>query len=559
MLSVPAVFAAAFALSRSPAQADGRLFEADLHAAYAVGVVPNFVRDFNQPFDAWGMKYKSDKYRAFLAEMAAKGVPRTTFTQIYYPAVKGEGVVSNRAATTIPAPLPAAASGRQVTISDMIAGSEILAGVLGSDELAESPTFQNWDGYPYQAFVDAPMAEGRFPLIILVHGLGGSVHTFASAAEYLASQGYIAVTVSLTSDSASSPFAEDPSSPAFGLSDEEKQRIYRLRSQEAASTVFANFYKLLFGYDKPLPEGGGAPSMSELVAQPDGAARAGQSQADLFEQRAADAARVIAEMKYLNESEALCKAALEHSGYSKPLCGRFEGRIDVSKIGIMGHSLGSMTSQAAAAFHEDVDTVIGFNNGMPRMWEPWGGFPGDPVGDLPAGVNKPFLLVIGSDDHFVHNVFREIHWQLFKAAGGDPRENYPLALEQPWPTADNPQPVARASYERAAAEKMLLVFRDEGHDSAMDDVREHFVPGTVIQGNRVPLSPDIAQPETYEILGWIKDGGYDVYLPHLMRNYFAVNWFNWILKGDESARSRLIDHPFAHGVKAMMQRGVAPE
>ena len=558
MRSLLSITAVAVALSQSPVHADGHLRGADLSAVYAAGVVTNFVQDINQPFDPWGMKYKSEEYRSFLKEMAAQGVPHTTFTQIYYPAVKGEGVVSNRAATTIPAPLPVAASGRQVTTADMLAGSEILAGVLGGNPMTVGMTFQDWDGNPYQAFVDAPMAEGRFPLIILVHGLGGSVHTLASAAEYFASQGYIAVTVSLTSDSASSPFAEDPSSPAFGFSDEEKKRIYELRLLQSGFSVFTNFYKFLFGYDKPLPESG-SPPMSELVAPPDGAARSGQAQADLFEQRVADVARVIAEMKYLNESEALCKAALEHSGYSEPLCGRFAGRIDVGNIGMIGHSLGSMTSQAAAAFYEDVDTAIGFNNGMPRTWEPWGGFPGDQVGDLPAGVSKPVMLVIGSDDHFVHGVFRGMHWQLFKAVGGDPRENYPLPLEQPWPTADNPQPVARAAYERATAEKMLLTFRDEGHSSAMDDVKDHFVPGTVIQGNRVPLSPDIAQSEAYEVLGWIKDGGYDVYLPHLMRNYFAVNWFDWILKGDESARSRLIDHPFAHGVQAMMQSGVAPE
>lgn len=520
-----------------------------MRAEFAVGVVPNFVRDFSQPFDAWGMKYKSDDYRAFLAEMAAKGVPHTTFTHIYYPAVKGKGVVSNRAATTIPAPLPAAASGLQMTPADMFAGSKAMAGMA----------YQDWSSNPYQAFIDAPIADGQFPLIILVHGLGGSVHTFASAAEYFASQGYIVVTVSLTSESAASPFAEDPSSPAFGLSDEEKQRIYGLRQQEGGASVFANFMRLLFGYDKPLPTDGEMPPISELVAQPDGAARSGQSQADLFEQRVADVARVIAEMKYLNESEALCSAALEHSGYTKPLCGRFAGRIDVSNIGVMGHSLGSMTAQAAAAFYEDVDAVVGFNNGMPRMWEPWGGLPGDPVDGLPAGVSKPFLLVIGSDDDFVHNVFRRIHWQLFEAAGGDPTQNYPLELEQPWPTADNPQPVARATYERATAEKMLLVFRDQSHISAIDDEKDHFEPGAAIQGNRVPLSPSLVQPENYEILGWIKDGDYDVYLPHLMRNYFAVNWFDWILKGDESARGRLTDHPFDHGVQAMMQRGVSPE
>ena len=55
----------------------------------------------------------------------------------------------------------------------MLAGSEILAGVLGGNPMTVGMTFQDWDGNPYQAFVDAPMAEGRFPLIILVHGLGG--------------------------------------------------------------------------------------------------------------------------------------------------------------------------------------------------------------------------------------------------------------------------------------------------------------------------------------------------------------------------------------------------
>lgn len=82
-------------------------------------------------------------------------------------------------------------------------------------------------------------------------------------------------------------------------------------------------------------------------------------------------------------------------------------------------------AQAAAGFYEDVDTALGFNSGMPRMW-PRGGFPGDPSDGLPAEVSKPFLMIISSNDDFVHMVFRRIHWQMFKAAGGDPRENYPL-------------------------------------------------------------------------------------------------------------------------------------
>lgn len=527
------------------AQAETPLVTADLIPKYAVGVAPNFVRDFNQPFDAWGDKYKSDAYREFLRKAEKAGLPHTTFTQIYYPAVVGKDRGDGRALTTIPAALPAATGGRRMTPADLYGGSRVMA----------ESTMQGWEGNPYQAYVDAPIAEGSFPLVIMIHGLGGSVNTWASAAEYLASQGYFVVTVSLTSDSSASPFLEDPSSPWTGLSEDEKQQIYRLRTTEAFSTVFKNFFGFLFGYEKPIQGMDNFPDPSELTAKANGAVLAARSQVDLFEQRVTDIAQVIAEMKYLNGRETSCRAALERGRFTKPLCGRFTGRIDVEKIGAMGHSLGSMTAQAAAAFYEDVDTVIGFNNGMPRMWEPWSGFPGDPSNHLPAGVSKPFLIIIGSDDDFVHLVFRRIHWQMFEAAGGNPRENYPLVTEQPWPTAENPQPVALSAYARATAEKMLLIFRDENHVSATDDSSDHFKPGTVMKGVRVPLSPD-AVPETYEILGWINEDGRDIYLPHLMRNYFMTNWFDWQLKEDEASRVRLIEHPFMHGVQAMRQSGV---
>ena len=546
ILMLTATLAAALMLQVRAAQAETPLLNADLAPKYAVGVVPNFVRDFNQTFDAWGKKYKSAAYQEFLKKTEAAGVPHTTFTQIYYPATQGKGRAESRARTTVPAALPAAASGRQMTPVDLFGGSRALVEF----------SMKGWEGNPYQAYVGAPMAEGRFPLVIMVHGLAGSVNTWASAAEYLAAQGYIVATVSLTSDSTASPFLEDPSSPWAGsLSDKEKRRIYKLRATEASSTVFRNFFKFMFGQDKQILTPADFPDPSKLVARKNGGALAGQSQADLFEQRVADVARVIAEMKYLNEKEATCRAALEREGFAKPLCGRFAGRIDVDRIGVLGHSLGSMTAQSAAAFYEDVDTAVGFNNGMPRMWEPWGGFPGDPSDGLPAGVSKPLLMVIGSDDDFIHMVFRRIHWQMFKAAGGDPRENYPLAAEQPWPTAENPQPVALSCYKRATAEKMFIIFRDENHGSATDDIGEHFKPGATIKGERVPLSPD-AKPKSYEILGWIKEGGKDVYLPHLMRNYFVTNWFDWQLKDNEAARARLLKHPFARGVQAMRQSGV---
>ena len=548
MLPILPAIAVALTTAASVAGADMRLADADLTPQYAVGVVQNWVRDFNQPFDHFGREYKSDAYQTFLNDMEAQSIPHTVYTNIYYPSPIGVGVSDRRAAEMLPAPLPAATGGTPMTWSDMFGGSDVLA------EMAT----QGMDGNPWQAYSNAPMAEGTFPVVVMVHGLSGSVQTWATAAEYVAAQGYIVVTVSLTSDSMASPFIEDPSSPLAQLSKDQRMAIYQLRASETGGRVFSNFFKFLFDEDLEIQSEEDFPDPNTLTAaEPDGAYRATQMMSDLFEQRVDDVARVITELKYLNENEASCSAALEQFGYSKPLCGRFSGRFDVDHIGVMGHSLGSMTAQAAGAFFEDVDAVIGFNNGMPRTWEPWGGFPGDPQNSLPAGVSKPFLNVIGSDDNFIHMVFRQLHWQWFENAGGDPTKVWPLTTEQPWPTADNPQPVAWSAYERATAEKMHVIFRDQDHGILTDEAIENYQPGAVFQSVRVPFTRDGDQA-VYEMMGWVKEDDRDVFLPHLMRNYFIANWFDWHLKGDETARAHLLAQPFVDGVQALYQEGVSP-
>ena len=538
---------AALAMSFAGGTAAQTLATADPQSDYAVGVASNFVRDFSKPFDTWGRKYKTDAYRTFLDEVEAAGTPRTTFTQIYYPTAKGDGLAAGRAATTLPAPLPAAQTGRQISVADLFMGDHMFAELAFQDAFVEDI---------YQAHADAPVAKGRFPLVVMVHGLGGSVHTWATAAEYLAARGYVVVTIALTSDSAASPVFHDPESAwARGKTPEELASAYQLRAENSFGTVFANFFKYLYQYEGPVSFGN-MPDPALLTPTPEGALRSGQLMADLFDQRVEDVARVIAEMKLLNAPETECKVGLETDVSSEPLCGMFAGHIDVENIGVMGHSLGSMTAQASAAFLGDVDSAVGFNNGMPRLWEPYGGIPGDPADDTPVGVQKPLLMVIGSDDFFVHNVFRGIHGNLFQAAGGNPADNYPLADEQPWPTRDNPQPVARSAYNRATAEKMLVTFRDQGHGHATDDEAGVFSPGHTHQGMRLPATPGSA-PEPYQVMGWVRDGDRDVYLPHLMRNYYLANWFDWTLKQDQSARDRLTEHPFAKGIQQILQDGVA--
>jgi len=80
-----------------PVETGHRLSEAYAPGPFAVGVAPNFVKDFSRPFDAWGAQYKSDAYRALLAAIDASGEPATVATQIYYPSPPAGERVARRA------------------------------------------------------------------------------------------------------------------------------------------------------------------------------------------------------------------------------------------------------------------------------------------------------------------------------------------------------------------------------------------------------------------------------------------------------------------------------
>lgn len=512
---------------------------------YAVGVQPNFVYDEGRPFDEWGSKYKSDEYQELLARITASGQPSTVVTNVYYPSPPSGSPVE-RPAAFHPSPLQAAAAGGdRHTVLDLHMGNAELA---AGNQVAKDPSHE------YQSFVGAPLAAGAFPLVVMIHGLGGDLLTWNQAAEHLASHGYVVATLAYTSDSTRTPVFEDPGAPfASASTRDEVDAAYALRSQETGPRVFANFLGMMYGFEGEVGPGM-MPDPSELTARPGGGLEAGRMMADLFEQRTNDLGSVIREMSVLAGPGPECSEALG----GDDLCGFFEGSVDMENVGVMGHSLGSMTTQSALAFLPEVDTAVAFNNGMPSRWEPFGGFP-DSSGDpgMPDGVPRDIMFVIGSDDYFVHTVFREIHMRWFEMAGGDVSETYPLEIERAWPTADDPQPVARAAYDRALGAKALVTFRDQGHGDATDDVMGADRPGFMSEGARVPLEPG-APPEKYQALGWVSDDGGDVFLPHQMRNYLVKAWFDWQLKGDDSQRGAILDHPFEIGITRILSEGVAP-
>lgn len=503
-------------------------------ANYAAGVKSYFFHDENAGFDDWGKKYKSDEYKQILSNIEAAGDVRTIHTNIYYPTNRSSELAQDL--NMLPAPLFAARDGQLATELDLYEGNAELQVSLQGQHGLEDPSGQRV--IQRQSYKDASIADGRFPLIVMVPGGGGGHNTWNLAAEFMATQGYIVATIAYTADSSSVPVFEDPASNyAKTRTSEELLQDYQLVHSGLAA-VFAGFFKYLYGEE--MGEDGGFPDISTLKAVEGGGVVAGKMMGEVFEQRTEGLATVIRSISKLNEQDPF-----------------FKGKIDVDNIGVMGHSLGSMTVQSALVNIPEVKTAVAFNNGIPRSWEPYGGFP-DKSGnaDKPDGVPKDILFVFGSDDNFIYMVFKEMFFQWYANAGGDIQETMPLPAEQLWPTEDNPQPIARSAYERATARKMLLIFKDQGHSEASDNATH--IPGEVLEGKRVPLDRNQSsfQAENFNILGWIEADGKQVYLPHVMRNYFIQAWFDWQLKGQEEQRARLINHPFEAGINSMLHSGI---
>ena len=499
---------------------------------FAVGVTTVFAKDADRSFDPWGQINKPEAYREILAEIDAAGDSRTVHTQIYYPTAARAPAETDLGEW--PAPLPAAVSGRLAEMEDFFVEpayyDELTSGIMG------------WLGFRVptvtrQSYVDAPLAEGRFPVILMLHGLGGGHMTWHNAAEYMASHGYVVATLAFTSDSTTTAALFDPDGEfRKTMSPEGLASLVSAHANDGGMAVFGGFFDYLYDFELTSPS---MPDADGLSAVAGGGAKVGALMSTLFEQRVEDVQIVIGHLKDMNAS------------------GPFAGSMDLENIGLMGHSLGSITAQIALVTLDDVKTAIAANNGLPRFWEPNGGFP-DASGDatLPDGVPKDILFLIGSDDNFVHTVFRDIFWRWWIGAGGDLSETMVLPTEQVWPTADNPQPIARVSYDRAQAGKMLITFKDQGHDNLTDEFRPRV--GQAQNGRRVPLTDgiDASDAPSYEMAGWVDLDGTPGYAPHILRNYFMKAWFDQILKGDGGRTESMISHPFGDLVAQQLFEGL---
>lgn len=551
---------------------------------YAVGTTTAFAVDNRQRFDPWNSAYGPAAYRDLLRRVEAAGQNRTVVFQLWYPAVPD---ASQGRLNGPRSPYPAAA-GQRVNVMDFFFNDRDWALRVAQNHVGGAPsqihlrsggTLGNVSSTaallqiggdilrtPKDAYKDADVAAGRFPVIVLSHGLGGTHSMWSTLAEFLASHGYVVAAPTFISDGGMPLVFHDEDAPfAQSVSPEEVQQAYR--TIMGTFKVIPSFYSHIFGVD--LSRGFGAlqnfnPAQASIV--PGGINRTTTMMQNLFRQRVSDVSLVLHTVRQLDAEAEACRASLAALGATsaaRNLCGQFTGRIDGQRVGVGGHSLGSMTSLFAVDHLPGVSAALGINNGAPFTWSPEEMFgAGTTQEGLPVGNRKPVLQLIGDEDGFVQSIFTGLFQTAVSAAGGDPAEAFPLAPERALPDRmRNPQPVALSAYQRATADRALVIVRDVDHGTLVEDFPRLF-PWPEFQAGNLPfalspartrkptgaasLKPSGAPGIPYEALGWVEtaEGG-RMYMPHVIRDWYARAWFDWYVKGDADARQRLqASNPF---------------
>lgn len=556
---------------------------------YLVGSTTLFVRDASRSFDPWNAVYGSDDYKALLALLDELGEPRTLVTEVWYPVAPPPGCHPGAPAGNAPPGPPHTPPGpphtppgpphappgppagpkppkgpphdrcaipgtRHATYLDYSLGDRSIF-----DRRGVSPYLVTADGEPLAALAErdpaahaalvaevldelaqrerrsllnAPVAPGRFPLVVMSHGgFTGNVRPdshreiFTSEAEHLASQGYIVVAMNHTGDSRLATVFHDDDS--------------RLRQAQGQAGVDAA-YEILFS-QAPVPD-----RITGLIFQPDGWSQANAMMRALFEMRTDDVVSVIEAIRELD---------------AQPT-GLLSRHVNMDKIAVAGFSLGSMTTQIALSSVPGLTTGMSWNNGLPHAWEP----------ERFQGLERPHFFSLSFEDDLSRTFFTNVPFLVYPNAvpGGDPSEFLFLEGERAFPpTLDNPEPVVRTAYERANGPKLLLGLVNATHWD-VTDYDDYLFPRHRLETgatrvafdnvlSRLPFGDDVLDPDfvgaAYSTMSWEQVGDMWVYRPHEIRNYYSTAWYGLYLKGEERQRRLLEQDPFSDTV--VWQQGIS--
>ena len=319
------------------------------------------------------------------------------------------------------------------------------------------------------SYKDAPISKaGKFPVIILAHGNGDTRISFYRIGEYLASQGYMVMAFDSTGTANQAFVTKDPLFAQSG-----NDFLFDSTQPGYAPNGFINAFGA-YEIRSPPPVIGGSTNASVIILR----IQRNQMVVDDFN-------TILKELVRLDS---------EHHGF-------FRNSIDLCNIGTGGHSLGggcavARQSVANIKYYKDlpqVKAVFGQNAGafltsdflrvitstidfntLPFLQTGYINYVRVPV------LNTPVYFYTGKQDDTLVRL-----QSVFVKTNGVPT---------PLPTALNPQPTTRETYELSTAPAYYSTYENSLHNTV-----NSFNPYQLFSRDFNPQMPDILSTQAYSL------------------------------------------------------------
>lgn len=467
-------------------------------APFAVGSSTLFIHDQSRPFDA--VAGVNTGVRTLITELWYP-VERQAVTPAMKRATYGDYVFGNRDVH------------RQMmtqTTFFHLTPQSVRAGVTAEQiDAAIDALFDR----PRGSYTDAPAAAGKpWPVVVVSHGDAGSRYNMQSVSEFLAAQGYLVVAAEHTGNSPYAMIGADPDLAATGGDPALIKAMKQVLPLLDDNGVYGNSASYGQSYS-PLGEGGILPG-GKLSA-------AGIVDLDrALLERVNDLRAVLKVLDAMNES------------------GRFAGKIDLSRVGLMGRSFGASTVLAGLAleprFRAGVAVVPPSLPDLRPLLPPelLVQSPAESVllsaqaAPTLARLQKPTLLLVSAEDRTIMGTAT----YLAKLTG--------TAL----PTPESPYPTLEAAFAKADVPAVYASLDNANHGSCG-------VSGPYWWPQ---LKPDIF-PRFFS-----SDASYQLMAPeiaHRIQQEMALAFFDVMVRGDQSGLDTLQHNPWQKYGVSVRTRG----
>jgi len=355
------------------------------------------------------------------------------------------------------------------------------------------------------SYIDAPVLSpsngAKWPIVVMTHGDAGSRYNMETACEYLASQGYVVIAPEHTGNS---PFSFVSNAPDFDAMLSDVSPFLNADGTYGSVDKYGQTYT-------PLVSDSNDPKALEQLD-------------DALIERVNDLRAVLSELDKMN------------------LDGRFKGKLDLEKIGLMGRSFGGTTTLAALALEPrftagfavvplvlpDVRAAVPASYLKPKGKESLILSAKQP--SLLSIIEKPTFLLSGAEDSLIIGVGAS----MASAFGGV------------MPNADNPFPELRASYKESLQPVIWGMLAESNHGSF--GVSGPYWWPTLKASTQAKF---FNSEESFELIS--------SETAHEIQKVSTLQFFNTFLLGSTDAREQLLNNEFKNDGLVLEARNITSQ